>query len=74
MKWIIDPADPFRGRYYRISDPPRFYLSKHGTEDRAVYVLTDGQERACVGTKEECDAKADRIACGRFRNLSASKE
>lgn len=23
MKWIPDPADPFRGRYYLISDPAR---------------------------------------------------
>lgn len=74
MKWEIDPADPFRGRYYRISDPPRFHLAMNGPTDRAVYVLVDGQERACVGTREACDAQADRIAGGRLRNLSASKE
>ena len=77
MKWIIDP-NPNGGdtRHYRISDPPRFYLSKHGPEDRAMYVLADGQERVCVGTKAECDARADYLVrgIGRRPRLSESKE
>ena len=67
MRWIIDPTPQGAlTEYYRISDPPRFWLSKQSGR----YTLADGQVLVMVGTFAECDAMADSMAA----NPSASAE
>lgn len=70
MKWIIDPhPNGALTARYRISDPPRFYLSKAGE----VYTLADGDRLVCSGTKAECEAMADGLLASQADSTAASR-